>query len=499
MKKLIPLICIFAFLAGCQFSKNSTQVSDPSNGGAASVIINMGGVGYLAKTDLADIQLEYLVLTLSAPGEITSIDTMPVSGNGQIMVNKVYSGLNPLVTWTLDAVSKDINDSTIHSGSTSFMVPPGGNTNVSLVMDAQYSMLKAEFSPIRDSVNKVELVVNTVIVDEGSFPKQSNVGGTETLSFDYLTAPGTHDIELNVYGEMWGLEYLLYTGDTTVNTVPGQDATYEITLSWVGPNEPPPGQATMTVTLGAVGTTTVKGTLDDHDGSQNSGPKVIFLPPASIPSIPSGLKVTCYDGPDSPSGNSPSDCAVIEWDGYFYWGLSYTDNRVAMSVVKFDSNGNLIGQLEKSGARYIWGIDLDFDNETATFKGQATGKFTVTWTQLQAISAPPVVVTLPPASAPSIPAGLKVTCYDGSGSPSGASPSDCPVVQWKSFSYWAFSYVDNRVSLNITKFDADGNIVSQVEKSGARYIWGIDVDTNNETLTFKGQATGQVTMSWSEL
>jgi len=59
----------------------------------------------------------------------------------------------------------------------------------------------------------------------------------------------------------WGFDTLIYAGDTAITPLPGVNASYTITLRWVGPALPPPGEATMTVVLGAIGTVTVNGTM----------------------------------------------------------------------------------------------------------------------------------------------------------------------------------------------------------------------------------------------
>jgi hypothetical protein len=74
---------------------------------------------------------------------------------------------------------------------------------------------------------------------------------------------------------MWGFDTLLYTGDTLVTPLSGANASYTVTLRWVGPRLPPAGRATMTVVLGAVGTVVINGNMqgdtlfyDNFDSAQ---------------------------------------------------------------------------------------------------------------------------------------------------------------------------------------------------------------------------------------
>jgi hypothetical protein len=70
---------------------------------------------------------------------------------------------------------------------------------------------------------------------------------------------------------------------------------------------------------------------------------------------------------------------------------------------------------------------------------------------------------------------------------------------WNGYTYWAFSYVDNRYSFGIVAYDPSGRVVKQWEKTGSRYIWKITVNESAKTVTFYGQTTTSVTMTYQEL
>jgi hypothetical protein len=92
---------------------------------------------------------------------------------------------------------------------------------------------------------------------------------------------------------------------------------------------------------------------------------------------------------------------------------------------------------------------------------------------------------------------MKVTCTQGPGT--GAMAATCPVIQWGGYTYWAFSYSDNRVSMGIVAYDAAGKVVAQWEKSGSRYVYAITVDSTGRNVTFAGQSDAKITMKWSDL
>ncbi|OAO89133.1 hypothetical protein AXX17_ATUG04200 [Arabidopsis thaliana] len=93
------------------------------------------------------------------------------------------------------------------------------------------------------------------------------------------------------------------------------------------------------------------------------------------------------------------------------------------------------------------------------------------------------------------PSGNITSCYSG---PTGFISVSCPIIEWGGYTYWAYSYGDNRLSMNIVAFDSSGNIVKQWEKEGARYLWKITMDNEAKSMTFWGQDSSTITMNWSE-
>lgn len=96
-----------------------------------------------------------------------------------------------------------------------------------------------------------------------------------------------------------------------------------------------------------------------------------------------------------------------------------------------------------------------------------------------------------------VPPGLKLACISDPD-----SLDSCvrfPIVSCCQYTYWAYSYIDNRVSMNITLYDPVGNVVKQWEKPGSRYIWQITSDDKSKTITFWGQSNQTITMTWDEL
>ena len=110
-------------------------------------------------------------------------------------------------------------------------------------------------------------------------------------------------------------------------------------------------------------------------------PLVVLVPKSSHPPIPAGLKVVCYDGPNSPSPSSPSNtCPVVKWAGNTYWAYSYINNAFAMKIVAYrDVDNSVLSQTHKAGARYLYAISIDPSTRTVTLRGQGGNAVTMTY------------------------------------------------------------------------------------------------------------------------
>ncbi|MGZ8215869.1 hypothetical protein [Methylomagnum sp.] len=96
-----------------------------------------------------------------------------------------------------------------------------------------------------------------------------------------------------------------------------------------------------------------------------------------------------------------------------------------------------------------------------------------------------------------IPDGMKVVAFTG---PNTFDPAPCPVLAIGSFILWPMSYIDNRVSFGMVMYDPQGQVLNQVEKPGARYVYKIALDGSGASgsVTFSGQADQTVTMTLDE-
>lgn len=263
---IIGALCVI--MTSCsQFDKQvAPEISET---GTLKMTVHAGAVGALRKETA--INMKNLYIQLSSPGLPTVYDTLSLSGgSAERTERQTYSGLasrikDQIVEWTLAVESRDQNGKVIHSGDTTFSISPLDTIDVEMSLAAQYSMLVTNFFPIQDSVEQCELKVDGTVKGNLSFAKQTRLGDTVSLNDDYLQASPmgvSHNIEMNVYGKLWGINTLLYMGDTTITVVSGQNGYYHIMLEYVGPDILH-GTAKMSVTLGAVGTTIIDGSIPD--------------------------------------------------------------------------------------------------------------------------------------------------------------------------------------------------------------------------------------------
>ncbi|MBN1575781.1 MAG: hypothetical protein JW913_04470 [Chitinispirillaceae bacterium] len=173
------LLCIagLLILAGCTGNDiNGTSGKAASHSGAAAVTIRAGKIGVLAKSKT--IEMEKLIIEISVKGMDTIVvtDTAELSGHGETVVNKTFPGLNAPQDFTLNVQSLDATGEVIHNGLVDFTTIPADTVDVSLDLDAQYSMLRVSFNDIPDSVSSVRL----------------GIAGTDTLDSAF-TAGSVYD------------------------------------------------------------------------------------------------------------------------------------------------------------------------------------------------------------------------------------------------------------------------------------------------------------------
>lgn len=212
--------------------------------------------------------------------------------------------------------------------------------------------------------------------------------------------------------------------------------------------------------------------------------------------IPDGLPIT--DVLQANAGEdqyvAPSDTVTLDGSGSSAPDSTTLDYAWSLTTIPTGSTATLSDATTDAGSfvadipgTYIAQLQVSDDAG-----GSDTATVTIT------AGFEPVIGTAlasdPPAN---IPAGMRVTCVLG---PDEFTPStQCPVLRFNDLTYWAYSYTDNRSAFGIVAYDDDGEIVEQWERAGARYLWEINVDREANIVTFSGQSSAMVAMTWAEL
>jgi hypothetical protein len=118
--------------------------------------------------------------------------------------------------------------------------------------------------------------------------------------------------------------------------------------------------------------------------------------------------------------------------------------------------------------------------------------------QAQAVPTTPQIKYDPITAPPPIPAGLKVACtkvpddgYQGS--------NTCPVIYYGANKTWIYSFIDNRVSFALVTYNGSGQVVQNITRDGARYVFDATSSDSGQQITIIGQSKNFVTINWSDL
>ena len=123
---------------------------------------------------------------------------------------------------------------------------------------------------------------------------------------------------------------------------------------------------------------------DSPTDAKEESPRVETPLLTTAPVPPADLKVVCTQSTDV-SGASAT-CPVVAWRGVTYWAFSHMDNRSAMTIVAYNAAGDVRGQLQRDGARYLSQITVDEAASTVTLVGQAGATITLTFAELRSIA-----------------------------------------------------------------------------------------------------------------
>ena len=110
-------------------------------------------------------------------------------------------------------------------------------------------------------------------------------------------------------------------------------------------------------------------------------PQIKYDPIAEHPPIPAGLNVSCTTAPDDGYQTSKT-CPVIYYGGYKTWIYSFDDNRPSFALVTYDGAGNILQNVTRDGARYVFDAISDDKGQKITIFGQGKRFIAINWSDL---------------------------------------------------------------------------------------------------------------------
>lgn len=218
-------------------------------------------------------------------------------------------------------------------------------------------------------------------------------------------------------------------------------------------------------------------------GLQYARPRITTLDASRLPTPPGGWKFANLVNPSKPDSNL-SHYPVLLFGSYTYTALSSAKDDNRMKIVAWDRNRNLVKELEKPGARYLWNITFNAGNQTVTFTGQSNQSIQAT---LDELVVRPAVVYLPSSSGPILPYTLTFAAAD---------PSRFPVIKNGPYSFWPASFKDGRKSFCIAVADRDNLVQKLIECPGGKVIRDVQVNDAQRTIWLIGQDGSKATFNY---
>jgi hypothetical protein len=281
----LGLIAFGMTFMGCMEQSGPTA-NNPQAGTPVVVKMNvaMDPVNSLAKGSLISLK-KLIIVVASTTTPDTVRDTILTTGSPHISATSttaqsvgVNFTLKPLRSYTITATTKDNNDSTIHTASTTSGVLLDGDTAiVTLPLTSRFSMYQASVlmpDSLKSTVagtSKEIININRIVMLVDGNVKKDTTDLTQAfyvpkvnavVNYDYVPV-GSHTIILEAFGPMvgpdssWPNTAPLYTSNAiTVNVTAGTDFSVATpdTLFWTGPTS---GTGFITAQIGKVGTVVI--------------------------------------------------------------------------------------------------------------------------------------------------------------------------------------------------------------------------------------------------
>jgi hypothetical protein len=338
---LIWFAPIVLFLSSCGTNSSVTQQSSTADG-SLQVSIDIQQIGTLAKkTEVNTISLSMLCLVLSCNNNVYIQDSIPLEGNSQIIIKRDYKFLTASEKWHISVWTIDAQGAIIHSGSKDFSIKPTETTSLAMKLNSLFSMVRAKIESIPQNVSRCELSID----DQAVAYKNVTVGSEALLEYDYVSTSAIHKVKIVLSSTNNGALFPLYSGDTILYVVPGQNKKIFMTLKQLW------GTGSIDLTLENVGL------IEINASTETPGSGLPF------PFSKDGHTIALYHFEDLSTDVLYDECG--KFNGVLMGAKKvsgYVGTGVALSAGKYASLNTLVPNNTPSGtAEFFFKINESFD------------------------------------------------------------------------------------------------------------------------------------------
>lgn len=254
MKRISLLMAAIAMAIGtngCDRSPTEQPTAQTqATSGRLSLEIHTGAIGILARS--ATMTPTKIIFAFQSGPDLTILDTASLDASTQIKRDyKLAAGRN----WVLSVSGMDNKGNILYSGTGSFPIGKDSTSQIAMSLDARFSSLRLRF-PVKEGANRFQSQMDGRTWLDTTAGADLRQNDTIKADLDYVTASRSgvpHDFALRVSGNRGDKDTVLFALDTTLTVVSGESKGVRLVLKWVGPQPPKTGNATLAVTLGAIG------------------------------------------------------------------------------------------------------------------------------------------------------------------------------------------------------------------------------------------------------
>ena len=107
--------------------------------------------------------------------------------------------------------------------------------------------------------------------------------------------------------------------------------------------------------------------------------RVEFVPVATAPPPPAGLKLMCLTNPRTVTLSK--NCPVVKYQGLTTWPYTHYDNSDAMVLVTYTPDDKVLRSATKEGVHWVWNMVTSPKTRSVLIEGYQNKSVTVPWSE----------------------------------------------------------------------------------------------------------------------